>query len=64
MITETLRQRRSLMTTVEVCDLLRLSRKTLGRMTSTGKLRCVRVANKTLFDPAVVVDYIESGTIG
>jgi excisionase family DNA binding protein len=60
MITETLRQRRSLMTTVEVCDLLRLSRKTLGRMTNSGKLRCVRITNKSMFDPNVVAAYLEN----
>jgi excisionase family DNA binding protein len=39
-----------ILTALELCELTRLSRPTISRLTASGKLQCYRVGVRVLFD--------------
>jgi excisionase family DNA binding protein len=54
-----LRDRESFLSTVEVMDLLRITRNTLCNWVRCGRLTAVRVGNAYLYDPQMLADWLE-----
>ena len=59
-IPDQIRQRRSYLSTVELCELTGICRKTVERMVRSGKLKAVKILNGYKFDPEVVATFLES----
>jgi excisionase family DNA binding protein len=54
-----LRERKTFLSTVEVMDLLRITRNTLCDWVRRGRLIAVRVGNAYLYDPQMLADWLE-----
>lgn len=52
-----------LLTPADVCDLLKISRRTLSRLMKENKLSCVKVGRKTLFKSSSIKNYLNSNIL-
>ena len=57
-VTEALAARRPIMTPDEVCEDLRISRRTLGRMVADGRLRAVHIGGQLRIPRVEVQNYL------
>jgi excisionase family DNA binding protein len=57
-----LRQRKTYLSTVEVMNLIHVTRNTLCEWVRTGHITAVRRGNRYLFDPCMLADWLEQRT--